>query len=106
MEECCVCLENCDTKTSCNHALCGDCFVQMKSSSCPLCRCYIDDFRQNLTPEQYKKFKAVIKNRMPRDIPVIRVPNNYDVQYFFQGSGRRSRGQPYNKFNFIYYYVQ
>lgn len=43
-EECSVCLENCQTKTKCSHALCAVCESKIKDPICPLCRaCYEDD---------------------------------------------------------------
>ena len=40
-EECCVCLEHCCHRTSCNHALCPDCFLEMNQKHmmfCPMCK--------------------------------------------------------------------
>lgn len=36
--ECCVCLENTNITTICNHSLCNNCFLQLSSKICPYCR--------------------------------------------------------------------
>lgn len=37
-EKCCVCFEQCNSVTQCNHPLCSSCFVRLIFKSCPLCR--------------------------------------------------------------------
>jgi hypothetical protein len=35
---CCVCLEHTDTKTTCNHFICVECWQNLKKNICPICR--------------------------------------------------------------------
>lgn len=37
-EDCCVCMEKTKTKTSCGHTLCCECWHQLKTDICPVCR--------------------------------------------------------------------
>jgi len=39
-DECCVCLENCVTKTSCGHYLCRFCQDKLQTLRCPMCRAH------------------------------------------------------------------
>ena len=39
-QECSVCLDNCITKTSCNHFICGLCEASLTTKKCPICRDY------------------------------------------------------------------
>ena len=39
-QECSVCLDNCITKTSCNHFICGLCEANITTKKCPICRDY------------------------------------------------------------------
>lgn len=39
-QECSVCLDNCNTKTSCNHFICGICESNLTTKKCPICRDY------------------------------------------------------------------
>ncbi len=36
--ECCVCNESTITKTNCSHFLCVECWSQIRSNQCPMCR--------------------------------------------------------------------
>ena len=42
VDTCCVCLENCDTKTLCYHPLCLECYLQLQEKFCPICKYYLD----------------------------------------------------------------
>jgi hypothetical protein len=35
---CCVCLEHTDTKTTCNHSICIECWQDLRENVCPICR--------------------------------------------------------------------
>ena len=70
--ECCVCLEETNRKTSCGHPLCGDCIkiivkgVIKRDATCPLCR--VDLISRWERPE--KKCKpATKKTTRPRGRP-------------------------------------
>lgn len=39
-QECSICLDNCITKTSCNHYICGVCEGNLTTKKCPICRDY------------------------------------------------------------------
>ena len=43
-EECCVCFEKADTLTSCGHYGCLNCFNNIFSNDCPLCRQKINEY--------------------------------------------------------------
>ena len=45
IRECCVCREDCLTKTRCNHTLCIECAWKLHKPECPMCRdkLYSDD---------------------------------------------------------------
>eukprot|EP00929_Paragymnodinium_shiwhaense_P052374 TRINITY_DN2623_c0_g1_i1.p1 TRINITY_DN2623_c0_g1~~TRINITY_DN2623_c0_g1_i1.p1 ORF type:complete len:132 (+),score=10.53 TRINITY_DN2623_c0_g1_i1:143-538(+) len=40
---CCVCMEANEVMTSCGHSLCTDCYLQIRNSTCPLCRAELPD---------------------------------------------------------------
>lgn len=40
---CCICLEESNTYTNCNHIICTCCLVQMTKNSCPICRSNINN---------------------------------------------------------------
>ena len=49
---CCVCLEETQKVTNCNHFLCSSCYSNMYGKKCPMCR-------QSITKSSYKKIKKV-----------------------------------------------
>ena len=57
--ECCVCLEITDTKTSCGHYLCVQCFSKLYKNSCPMCR------NENIGPEFFVEDVTPIKPSTP-----------------------------------------
>ena len=47
VDECCICFEKSDIKTSCGHFGCFDCFKQLnKTIGCPYCRQEILHYRK------------------------------------------------------------
>ena len=49
---CCVCLEETQKVTNCNHFLCSSCYSNMYGKKCPMCR-------QTITKSSYIKIKKV-----------------------------------------------
>jgi len=49
---CCVCLNETQKVTNCNHHLCSSCYSNMYGKKCPMCR-------QTITKSSYRKIKKV-----------------------------------------------
>ena len=55
---CCVCLDETQKVTNCNHSLCKSCYSNMYGKKCPMCR-------QKITKSSYGKIKKVNKEIQP-----------------------------------------
>lgn len=50
-DDCSVCLEKCQTKTSCGHSLCQICESSLNQKVCPMCRGHYDHYLADIEDE-------------------------------------------------------
>jgi len=53
IQECSVCMEMCNSKTSCYHQLCKKCEYKIKDKKCPICRSSYNHYLKDMEEEDF-----------------------------------------------------
>lgn len=70
LDECCICYDdtnNFTMKTSCNHSICLECILKLKTTTCPMCR-----------QEFPKEIKELLSDRVQQNNQPVGIDSNFD----------------------------